>query len=313
MRVRVCGQFVAGAPELIKGMLPEHNVLHLPLLDELYKLTDAECIIVRQGLITEQVFKNNPDLKAVIRWGSGYDSVDLEAANRYGVMVANLPGANAYAVAELTVALMVILSRRIMEFYRSCRSGCWQSIDLGSRSHTLNNCTVGIIGGGNIGRMVAERVQVFGARTIYYDIVRLPEAVEKGKKLTFVSLEALIRESDVITLAVPKTDSTFHMIDEKRLEMMKENVLIINTSRNGLIDDKALLESLKKHPARGAALDSPENRESETTRQLFELPNVIITPHIGGTASDLDSVMASMAAGMVKELADSGKMKYVVN
>lgn len=313
MNIVLAGPYPTGTLERFQSLLPRHRVNSVLTQEEYDAMTDAECIIVRILKTPEAVIERNPDLKAVIRWGAGYDSVDIEAAGKRGVMVANTPGVNAYAVAELTLGLMILLSRKILGYCHNVQSGNWDRGVYGNASFSLNYKTVGIIGGGNIGRHVAARAQAFGARVQYYDPLRLPEEVEQQHHMTFVPLDQLLSTSDLISLHVPLLDSTRHMIGAEQLAAMKPSAYLLNTARGGLIDDAALLESLQKGHLAGVGLDCVEDENSAVTAQLLQCPNVIITPHIGGTTADLADAMIPFIAEKVTSLAETGTMHDIVN
>lgn len=313
MNIVLAGPYPTGTLEHFQSLLPQHSITPVLTQEEYDATTDAECIIVRILKTPEDVIEHNPNLKAVIRWGAGYDSVDIEAAGKRGVMVANTPGVNAYAVAELTLGLMILLSRKILGYCHNVQSGNWDREIYGNASFSLNYKTVGIIGGGNIGRRVAALTQAFGARVQYYDPIRLPEEVEQQHRMAFVPLDQLLSTSDLISLHVPLLDSTRHMIDAEQLAAMKPSAYLLNTARGGLIDDAALLKSLQKGHLAGAGLDCVEDENSGVTAQLLQCPNVIITPHIGGTTADLADAMIPFIAEKVTSLAKTGTMHDIVN
>lgn len=313
MRIRICGKYPPGTEDRFRDALTAHDLRFYGNPDDLLSLCDAECIVVRQGLVTEEVIGRNPDLRGIIRWGAGYDSVDIRAAGKNGVEVANLPGANAHAVAELASAFILLLNRQIMGYWSSCRAGNWSTAPFENTARTLRQKTVGIIGAGNIGRMLASRVQAFGAQTIYYDVVHLDQEREQANHLTYADLDELLRLSDVISIHLPLLPETFHMIGSKQIARMKPGAALVNTARGGLVDDAALLDALRSGKLSGAALDCVEDEHSPVTAQLFETPNVIITPHIGGTASDLVDVMVPMVVDEIGRLSGGQSMLHVVN
>ena len=312
MNILLAGPYPTGTLEKFKALLPEHNVVAAKTQDVYDGNEDAEIIIVRVLKTPADTLQNKKKLKAVIRWGAGYDSVDIEAAGRQGVMVATTPGANAYAVAELAVALMLVLGRRIIENNTQTHNGVWDNKIYADQMTTLNHKTVGIIGGGNIGRSVARKVQTFGAKTVYYDAFRLKEETEQEYGLTFMPLEELLGESDVITLHVPLLDTTRHMIGAGEIAKMKDNVIIINTARGGLIDDTALLEALKSGKVAGAGLDCPED-ENMVENPLAKAEHVIITPHMGGTSNDLPDEMIPRIVDQIRLFETQGTINFVVN
>lgn len=313
MNIVLAGPYPAGTLERFQALLPGHSVTSVLTQEEYNSMTDADCIVVRVLKTPGSIITNNPNLKAIIRWGAGYDSVDIEAAGKHGVMVANTPGTNAYAVAELTLGLMISLNRKIFGYYNNVQNGEWDRSVYSDTTFSLNYKVVGIIGGGNIGRRVAALVQAFGAQIVYYDAYRLPEDVEKQYNMKFVQLDQLLSSSDLVSMHIPLLDSTRHIIGAEQFAKMKPSSCIINTSRGGLIDDAALVNALKNGQLSGAGLDCVEDEHSSVTAQLLKCPNVIISPHIGGTTSDLADAMIPNIAEKIKYLEESGTMSNIVN
>ncbi len=312
MKIILAGSYPDGTTEKFIKAFPQDTVVEVKEQEVLDKTTDAECIILRILKAPEKVIVNNKRLKAILRWGAGVDSVDIETAGRNGVLVSNVPGANAYAVAELAVGMMIALGRNLSGYSENVRNGNW---DRGAFTYnaSLNNKLVGLIGGGNIGRQVARRVQAFGARVQYYDEFRLSESTEKEYGLTFVPFDTLIRTSDIVTLHVPLTEDTRHMIGKNELDRMKRNAFLINTARGGLIDEKALLETLQSGKLGGAGLDGTEKKGSPEAAALSRRNDVLLTPHIGGTTSDLAEAMIPRLVGQIRQLEASGEITETVN
>ena len=283
MNIVLAGNLSDDIARYFRKEFPEDQVEWMDTEEKYHEYSGADCIVVRTFKTPERVFRNNPNLKAVLRWGAGYDSVDIRAAASRGVIVANAPGINAYAVSELAVAMMMALKRNLFRYWESVRQGQWDGKLFAAATETLNWKTVGIIGAGNIGRRVAKQVRSFGANVCYWDVYRLSEADERELGLTFLELEELLKQSDVISLHVPLTGETCHLIGQKELDMMKPGSVLINTARGGLVDDEALYEALRQGKLSGAGLDCLEN-ENVKENKLCTLDNVIITPHIGGTA-----------------------------
>lgn len=313
MKVVLAGEYPEGTLEQFQKRLPKHEVVALITQAEYDAMTDAECVIARIVKTPASVIHNNPNLKAIIRWGAGYDSVDIEAAGNQGVLVANTPGINSYAVAELAVGMMVMLHRKVLEYSQNVKAGNWDRGAFAEQSLSLNCKLVGIIGGGNIGRRVGMLTQAFGAEVQYYDAFRLSEEVETQWNMTYVSLEQLLATSDLISMHVPLLDSTHHMIGAEQLAMMKPSTCIFNTARGGLIDEAALLKALQNGSIAGAGLDCVEDEESTVTAQLMDCFNVLITPHIGGGTADLAQAMVPYIAEKIVSLAESGTMRDIVN
>lgn len=313
MKVVLAGTYPEGTLERFQKLLSEHTVAAVVTQEDYEAITDAECIIARIVKTPASVIEHNPKLKAIIRWGAGYDSVDIEAAGKQGVIVANTPGINSYAVAELTLGMMIMLNRKILGYYHNVKSGNWDRGAYGEQSLSLNCKTVGIIGGGNIGRRVAALTQALGAQVQYYDAFRLPEEVEKQCHMTFVSLDELIASSDLISIHVPLLDSTRHIIGAEQLAKMKPSACLFNTARGGLIDEAALLKALQTGSIAGAGLDCVEEEASSVTAQLMDCFNVLITPHIGGATADLADAMLPAIAEKITSLAHKGTMQDIVN
>ena len=315
LKVTLAGKYPAHTYEKLKDFLPEDKFeLAEVNTEEAYAaMTDAEVMILRVFKSPREVIERNKNLKMILRWGAGFDSVDIEAAGEHGILVTNTPGANAGAVSELAVLLMLAAGRRLMCHEDSLRRGEWSKNTFINSSYTLNGKIVGIIGAGNIGRQVARKVQTFGATTQYYDPYRLSPEMEKDFALKFIPLDEVIQTSDLITLHVPLTDENFHMINAERIASMKDGAIIINTARGGLIDDHALCEAVRMGKLSGAGLDGVENEPLKPDDELLTTPNIIVTPHVGGGTADIGDVIMPMLADDIKDFADGKEVKHVVN
>ena len=311
MKIALAGPYPQGTLERFTALLPGHTVLPVATQEEYQSLTDVDCIIVRVLKTPAEVLSNKPNLKAVIRWGAGYDSVDIQAAGRQGVMVINTPGVNAYAVAELALGMMIVLNRKVLGYWKNTQQGNW---DRGAfTSLSLNHKTVGIVGGGNIGRRVAALVQALGAQVVYYDAFPMAPEREKELSMTYLPLDELVEQADLVTVHVPLLDSTHHIIGKEQLARMKPSACLINTARGGLVDDEALVQALRDGKLAGAGLDCVEDESSAATAALLELPNVLVTPHIGGSTADLADAMIPTIAEIIVSLTEGGDVKNVVN
>ena len=315
MKVVLAGKYPARTFETLRELLPESQ-FELEAVDtpEAYDaMTDAEIMILRIFKAPAEVIERNKNLKMILRWGAGYDSVDIQAAGERGILVTNTPGANAGAVAELAVMLMLAVGRKLLCHHESLRQGEWSKNTFLNSSYSLNNKIVGIIGAGNIGRQVAKRVQAFGAKTQYYDEFKLTPAVEAEFSLPYVTFEELIKTSDIITLHIPLTDQTKHIIGAKELERMKPGAIVINTARGGLVDDCALAAAVRDGRLRGAGLDGVEREPLSPDDELLQDPNIIVTPHVGGGTADIGDVILPMLAQDIRDFADGNDVKHVVN
>ena len=311
MKIALAGPYPAGTLEQFQALLPDQKFFPVETQEAYEALTDVDCIIVRVLKTPEPVLDNKPNLKAVIRWGAGYDSVDIQAAGRRGIPVLNTPGVNAYAVAELALGMMITLNRKVLGYWNNVQQGNWDRGAFASLS--LNHKTVGIVGGGNIGRRVAALVQALGAQVIYYDAFRLAPEREQELHMTYVSLDELVERADLVSLHVPLLDSTRHIIGAEQLSRMKPTACLVNTARGGLVDDSALLQALQRGQLAGAGLDCVEDEASQVTKGLTDTPNVLITPHIGGSTADLADAMIPTIGQIIQTLAEGGELNNVVN
>lgn len=269
-------------------------------------------IVTADGVIAglEEYDKNLIDsagrLKVISRYGVGYDKVDVEAARSKNIIVTITPGANGDSVADLAVALMLDVARNVTVMDDSFKSGEKkrpQGVELWGK-------TLGIIDAGRIGQGVARRSRGFNMEILCYDIYP-NESFREEVNAKYVSLEELIRNSDFISIHSPLTDETRNMIGEKELKEMKQDAIIVNTARGGIIDEEALYYALKNGEIRGAALDALAD-EHKYPDKLVSLPNCILTPHAGAATKEAVSRMSYMAAENLIEVLKTGKCRYAV-
>ena len=315
VNVVLAGQYPAGTFDKLRALLPgEQFGLKAVDTQEAYDaMTDAEVMILRIFKAPREVIARNPNLKMILRWGAGYDSVDIQAAGERGVLVTNTPGANAGAVSELAVLLMLAAGRKLLCHTRSLERGEWSKNTYMNSSYCLNQKLVGIIGGGNIGRQVAQKVQAFGAQVQYYDPFRMTEELERQYHMTYAPLERLLKSSDIVTLHVPLVDQTRHMIGREQLQSMKDGAILINTARGGLVDDNALLQAVQSGKLAGAGLDGVEREPLPADDPLLAEPNIIVTPHIGGGTADIGDVIVPMLVKDIQAFAAGTEPYHVVN
>ena len=315
LKVTLAGKYPTHTFDKLSDALPADRFSLVAVnTQEAYEaMTDAEIMILRIFRAPRAIIERNKNLKMILRWGAGFDSVDIEAAGEHGVIVTNTPGANAGAVSELALLLMLAAGRKLLCHEDSLRRGEWSKNTFINNSYTLNNKVVGIIGAGNIGRQVARKVQAFGAATQYYDPYRLKPEMERDFALSFRPLEEVLRTSDIITLHVPLTDENRHMINAEVISGMKDGAIIINTARGGLIDDHALCEAVKSGKLSGAGLDGVEKEPLEPDDELLSTPNIIVTPHVGGGTADIGDVIIPMLAADINDFAEGKNVRHVVN
>ena len=231
--------------------------------------------------ISEEVLACAPRLKMMANFGVGYNNIDVRAATARGILVSNTPGVLTAATAELTFTLILSVSRRLVEGDRMVREGrfkFWAPMLFLGREVTGK--TIGIIGMGKIGKAVAAIARTFDMRIIYHNRKRIAPAEEKDLMVEYVDLQTLLRDADFVSLNVPLTEQTKHLIGRDELSLMKPTAFLINTARGPVIDEKALVEALRAGKIGGAGLDVYEN-EPSLTPGLADLDNVILLPHVG--------------------------------
>jgi len=273
-------------------------------------LADADALVVRSAVQADDaLMAHAPKLRVIGRAGVGVDNIDSAAATRRGIVVMNTPGANAVAVAELTIGLMLALARKVPAANTSMHSGKWEKkILLGAE---LRGKTLGILGLGRIGLEVAKRAKGFGLEIIGSDpFVSAAVARENGIKL--VTLDELIAGSEYLTLHVGLTPQTTGVINAKTLATMKKGVRIINCARGELIDDAALVEALKSGQVAGAALDVFVEEPLKNS-PYAELDNVILTPHIAGSTGEAQEAVGIQIARQVRDYLKLGVVQNAVN
>ena len=273
-------------------------------------LADADALVVRSAVqVDDALMAQAQKLRVIGRAGVGVDNIDAGAATRRGIVVMNTPGANAVAVSELTIALMLALARKLPAANATMHAGKWEKKNL--QGSELRGKTLGILGLGRIGLEVAKRAKGFGVEIIGSDpFVSAAVARENGIKL--VTLDELIAGSDYITLHVGLTPQTVGVVNAKTLAAMKKGVRIINCARGELIDDAALVEALKSGQVAGAALDVYAKEPAKET-PYHELDNVILTPHIAGSTGEAQEAVGIQIARQVRDYLKLGVVQNAVN
>ena len=260
-------------------------------------------IVDKQGLlctITDRidtvVLDRAPGLKVIANYGVGFEHIDLDAATRRGIPVSNTPGVLTETTADLAFALILATARRVVAGDQRVRQGKFQYwAPLLFLGEEVNGKTLGIIGMGRIGKAVARRAAGFGMRLLYHSRTPLSPLEEQELGASLQPLEALLREADFVTLHVPLTPHTRHLIGSRELELMKDSAFLINTARGPVVDEAALVAALRQGQIRGAGLDVYE-KEPELSPGLADLENVVLLPHLGSATVATRTRMAVMAA-----------------
>ena len=277
-------------------------------------LKDAEFLLGLGEFATgDAFFGAAPRLKLLQLLSAGYDRIDIEAARRAGVPVCNNGGANAVAVAEHTLMLMLAVCRRLAWQHAMVVSGRWRGNDVaGVRLFELYGRTLGIIGLGTIGKKVARLARAFGMEVQYYDIVRLTEDQADQLGVRFRLLNELLRSSDVVSLHVPLTKLTRRMIGAAELRLMRPSAYLINTCRGPVVDEPALYEALTSGAIAGAGLDVFDQEPPATDNRLFSLENVVLTPHFAGPTWDNQYTRFRNAFDNVQRVARGERPLWVI-
>ena len=257
-------------------------------------ISNYDALVVRSRTkVTKEIIEAGKNLKAIGRAGAGLDNVDVEAAEKEGITVLNTPEAPAQAVAELTIGLMLSLARSISLADRTMKEGKWIKKEL--EGWQLKDKTLGTIGLGNIGEKVAKIAKALGMKILITKRTPPPSELLEELEAEFVPLNDLLKRSDIVTIHVPLTPETHHMIGAKENQIMKNGAYLINTSRGAMVDEKALLKALQSGKLGGAALDVYEV-EPPTDFSLAQLPNVVTTPHIGAQTIEAQRIAAVIIA-----------------
>lgn len=266
--------------------------------DLLEKVPEFDAMIVRSGTtVGKELLDAADNLKLIVRAGVGLDNIDFDYAEERGVRVENTPRASSVSVSELTFGLMLTWARSISRADNSLKNGEWIKSQLGGTE--LRGKTLGIIGTGRIGEEVAKRGNVFEMKLLGHDPVKNAEFGELGGE--YVDLETLLKKSDYVTLHVPLLDTTRHMIGEKELGLMKSSAVLVNTARGAVVDEDALIEALENGEIEAACLDVFESDPVEDGR-LLDLPNVILTPHLGASTDEAQRGAGVLAAEKIEDI-----------
>jgi D-3-phosphoglycerate dehydrogenase len=299
-KVLVCDPIPQDGVIILKrgGFLVEENFTLTP--EELERrITEFDAVIVRgRTKITSKILRAGTNLKVVARSGVGLDNIDLETAKSKSIRIISTPAAPTTSVAELTIALMLALLRRISFADNAMKQGRWPKSELIGAE--VKSKTIGIVGvAGRIGLEVARiLIQGFGAKTIGYDVIDVTEKAPQVGFRAVSQLSELLQQADIVSIHVPYLASTHHLIDQNAFAIMKRGAFIINTSRGDIVDGAAMLASLKSGYLGGAGLDvfHKEPPVDDWERELVQLPNVVCTSHIGAQTAEAQRLESTIVA-----------------
>ena len=262
------------------------------------KVAEVDALVtILSDKIDSEVFTAGTNLKIISQFAVGYNNIDVVEATKRGIYVTNTPGVLTETTADFAWALLMAVARRVVEADRYVRDGMWK---VGWHPTMLQGrdvygSTLGIIGLGRIGGAIARRAKGFQMKILYSDVTRRKD-LEDELSMVNVDLDTLLRKADFVTVNVPLMKSTFHLINESKLKLMKKTAFLINNARGPVIDEKALLKALKEGWIAGAGLDVFEQEPTPQQSSLLELENVVVAPHISSSSYQTRSKMAEMVA-----------------
>ena len=241
--------------------------------------------------VSAKFIQATDELRVISKFGTGVDNIDIDAATEKGIIVTRTPGMNSDSVADMAFALLFAIARRVAHAYEKVKNGEWPLI-VGTE---IWNKTLGIIGLGEVGRRVALRAKGFNMRVLAYEIAP-DEKFVKENNIELVDLNRLLQESDFISIHVPSTKETHHLIGARELSLMKPTSIFINTARGAVVDENALFTALKDKKIQGAGIDVWEKEPTTLNNPLFKLENTVLTPHIASATIESRTKMAELSA-----------------
>ena len=272
---------------------------------------EVDILVVRSTVVNSKTIQDSKNLNLIIRAGAGVNNIDVSAANQKGIYVANCPGMNSIAVAELAIGLMISLDRRIPSNVIDFKNGVWNKGEY-SKAEGLYGKTLAIIGVGAIGKEVAKRALAMGMNVYGKDISRIEGVAIKD----FSEMDQILPMADVISIHLPSTPQTKGLFDKKMFSYLKKGALLINTARAEVIDEDAMIEAINEKSIR-VALDvfkgEPEDKKGTVTSKLQNNPNVYVTHHIGASTEQAQNAVAEETVRIIKQYIESGLIAHWVN
>ena len=273
------------------------------------QIIDADGLLFCFESIDESILRSSKKLKIAQRYGIGVDNIDLNVATELGIVVANIPDYCIDEVSDHAISMILSLNRLLQRDSDLVKKGKWNEIKKDKRVYRLSQSTLGLLGFGRIGKRISEKAMSFGMKVIAYDPF-LKQNDISGVKL--LDLNNVLAQSDFISLHLPLNDQTNHIIDDKQLELMKQNSILINVSRGGLINENALIKYLSSGKLRGAGLDVIEG-SIEKSNKLFSFDNVIITPHTAFFSQESSEELQLRSSQQLYDVLEGFKPKFLIN
>jgi glyoxylate reductase len=282
------------------NMNPEVNVLDREVLIKNVKNVDALLCMLGDNIDSNVMDAAGPNLRVISCYSVGYDHVDIKEAEKRKIIVTNTPNVLANTTADLTFSLILSVARNIVNADRHVRKGNWKfgwtpDLFLG---YDVYGSTLGIIGLGEIGTLVAKRAKGFGMEVLYYSNSR-NQKIESDLSISYVPLEELLQRSDFVSIHISLNKSSLHMIDESKIRLMKRTAFLINTSRGKVINEQHLIKALKDKQIAGVGLDVYDDEPISTSNPLIHIPQTVLLPHIGSATFQTRSKMAEVSANNI--------------
>lgn len=275
-------------------------------------ISQAEYFFIVGQKTTEELIRRAPRLVHIQRSGIGWDNVDVDFADKQGITVSNIPTGNATAVAEHGILLPLALYRHLIEINRETKNGEWPVWKYRTTSYEMEGKTHGFIGFGNIARRIAYRSQAFGTNIIYYDMYRLSEDREKELGVTYMSMDDVLKNADILSVNVPMLPGNRGLIGRREIGLMKQGALLINVSRGGLVDEEALYDALVSGQLAGAGIDTWADEPNIQGNPLLALDNVIATSHVAAATSDTFKKQVQAGFANILKASIDGKPDFAV-
>lgn len=308
---RAFGRIVPDGIEILKQVCKvTRTSSNLPERRLIRAIADCDGLLVGMDRVTGRVMDASGRLMVIAKYGVGYDNIDVAAASERGIIVTYVPHLNSQSVAEHTFGLISCLSRKLVDADRATRRGEWRGLDFVGME--LEGKKIGIIGLGEIGRRVARIAKGFGMQVLFYDVVH-NEQIEREIGARYVDFHELLREADVVTIHTPLTDETVGMIGIEELKEMKPTVLLVNTARGRIVDEKALAKALREEMIAGAAIDVYEREPPGKGHPLFKLRNTALSPHIAAFTTESIRRMDVAAAEDLVAVIEDKEPKFMAN
>jgi len=306
-KVLISAPYMQPVIDRFQEVFAEHDIeLLVPSVNErmeedelLSWITEADGVICGDDRFTEKVLKSAPKLKVISKWGTGIDSIDLETCRKMGIAVCNTPNAFSEPVADSVIGYMLCFARNLPWMDRKMKEGVWFKIP----GRAVRECTLGVIGGGNVGKTVVRRATCFGMHILGNDLVEMPAGFIDETKIEMVSKKTLLQNADFVSLNCDLNPTSYHLMNDNMFSFMKSTAVIISTARGPLIEEPALIRALQNNLIAGAALDVFEDEPLPPNSPLKNMDNVMLAPHNANSSPEAwEHVHHNTIKNLIEEL-----------